>query len=443
VKELNGPGGARRLGVPVPPPARGPALARILALKGNPGWLVGSDTVERWRFEGVAGHGEATYLAGPAASGVTLETAMAGPPAEALPKVARLADALATLCRKDVPLFPLEADAVLFCRDGSVLFLPPAVMRELRGHRSFAETRDTWEALNHPDLSGTALASWSIAVILFRVAAGRFPFAGASAEEMRQRIREHVVSPAEGPVPAPVMEALARPESVSLADWGRHISAWRTAAPGSPGPRAARPTSERTFRVRRFWQRNGVRVAVIAGACLLAAGGAAWIVGTLAKPRLTHGFSPAKVVETFYESTDTLDHEAMRACVTGGAGGEELDQVTTIYVTSRVTQGYEGRSGVVSASAWDRQGRPALPAGTVLYGATGLSVTEEQGPPAPVLRAEYEMWIPVTAEGPPSAAPACEGHRRVDRLWLKRDRGDWVIHRIERLRDDLLTTPVR
>jgi hypothetical protein len=176
------------------------------------------------------------------------------------------------------------------------------------------------------------------------------------------------------------------------------------------------------------------------------------VAGTMLKnilaPRVTHGYSPRKVVETFYGSMNTLDHIAMQACVVGRAGREEIDEATTLYVTSRVTQGYEGRSNVISAAEWDKAGRPPLVFPTNLYGVTGVSVTEERGLPNPVFLAKYDKWNPAA---PPDAAPGVdvaprsEGHAVTDRVWMKTDRGDWVIYRIERLdRIDLpppLTAP--
>ncbi len=169
-------------------------------------------------------------------------------------------------------------------------------------------------------------------------------------------------------------------------------------------------------------------------AILLGALGGTILKNVLA-PRVTRGFSARKVVETFYTSMNTLDHTTMQACVVGPAGRGEIDEVTTLYVTSRVTQGYEGRSSIVSAADWDTAGRPPLAPPTSLYGVTGLSVVQEQGGPAPVFVAAYDKWNPApppdTSSGSSSDyVPKSEGHSIKDRVWLKLDRGDWVISRI-------------
>ncbi|HEY9594278.1 MAG TPA: hypothetical protein VHE79_07370, partial [Spirochaetia bacterium] len=79
-----------------------------------------------------------------------------------------------------------------------------------------------------------------------------------------------------------------------------------------------------------------------------------------------------------------------------------------------------------------------------LYGVTGLTVTEEQGEPQPVYRVTYDKWNPAPAPDTQPAADATslsEGHHVTDRVWLKKDDGDWVITRIDRLGADPLPAP--
>jgi hypothetical protein len=456
--------GVLRLGVFVGRAARGTALTRILSMKGAPGWRVGGGAITRWALEGVTEFEGATWLYGPHAAGISLEKTLAGPIAEALPLLARLVAALAALMRNGIPLFPLQADAVLFCDDGDVLFLPPAVVREIRDLTAFSATRDTYESLNHPDLEGEPLASFSIAVMLYRLLTGRFPFTGESAEEIHERARKLAVVPPDAFAPtlapeisAAVMEGLGRQGTAppSIEEWDRRLSDWQ----GREFSRAVSPAlaekarqaagslragSEKVFRRRVFWEKHWKTAVIAAAAAIVLAALLGSILGSALRPRITRGFPPEKVVETFYESMNSLDHEAMQACVIGRAGREELNQVTTLYVTSRVTLGYEGKSSILSAAAWDMQGRPPLAASQSLFGVTGLSETQEESGTAPVFQATYDKWNPApSADATPSTAGAArsEGHSRVDRLWLKRDRGDWVIWRIERLLDDPLPSP--
>jgi hypothetical protein len=80
-----------------------------------------------------------------------------------------------------------------------------------------------------------------------------------------------------------------------------------------------------------------------------------------------------------------------------------------------------------------------------LYGVTGLSVTEEQGEPSPVYLVKYDKWNPATpADTAPGVdvVPRSEGHAVTERVWMKQDRLDWVIYRIDRLQSTELSPPL-
>ena len=92
---------------------------------------------------------------------------------------------------------------------------------------------------------------------------------------------------------------------------------------------------------------------------------------------------------------NSLDHQVMEACVVGKAGREEIGESTNLFVISRVTTAYEGRPTIVSAEAWDREGRPGLDPMFTVYGVTDLVITEETGAPSPVFRVDYVKWAPL------------------------------------------------
>jgi hypothetical protein len=458
--------GARRIAVPVGASAKGTSLTRVLALKSSPGWLVEGNVVREWRFEGMTERDGTVYLYGPPLAGTSFEEVLALPLAKALPALSALAQSLCLLSERSIPRFPLQTDSVFFTDAGEVLFFPPAVFHEIRDLSTFARNRDCFEAINHPDLKGDALASFSIAAALYRVTTGRFPFTGADAEELHEQARKlEIASPADvvpelsPAVSAAVMAGLGRAhgESVTLAQWADSLAAWQKqelyrtlgAAEKEKTLREAGARQEgsvKSFRRRLFWEKNW-RVALIVAVIVIAVGG---VLGSILKnvlaPRPTHGFPPQKVVETFYESMNALDHMTMQACVVGGAGKGEINEATTLFVTSRVTQGYEGKSNVLSAEDWDKKGRPPLASPTTIYGVTGLVVTREQGEPNPVYLVKYDKWNPAaSSDSAPSldmvAAPHSEGHAVTERVWMKQDHGDWVIFKIDRLGATPLPTP--
>jgi hypothetical protein len=458
--------GKRHLAVAVGTSTQGTALTRILALRSSPGWIVRGPEISEWRFEGVKEQEGTLYLYGPFESGMLLSEVLSLPLARALPFVARLANALSLLSDRKPGWFPLQADAILFTDTEAVLFLPPEIHREIRDLRTFEANRDTFESINHPDLRGELLAAFEIASILYRVVTGRFAITGPDAEEIHEQARKLAIIPPGRLVPelSPevsdlIMAGLGRGRSglVTLQEWSKKLAAWQSGeifrtisveekARLLSDAETREINSTRSFRRRKFWEKNWKVVAVAAAGVIVLGAVFGTIISNALAPRVTRGFAPQKVVETFYTSMNSLDHMTMQACVISRAGQGEINEATTLYVTSRVTQGYEGRSNIVSASEWDKGGRPVLTSPQMLYGVTGFSMSQEKGLPAPVFLVHYDKWNPAS---PPDtgkmpsldAIPQSEGHHVVDRVWLKQDKGDWVIDKIDRLSADILPAP--
>lgn len=455
--------GAAKLAVPLGAAGRGHAVARLSGLRASPGWHVDGGAVREWRFEGIASRADGASLYGPDVGGVTLEEALARPLPEAVPFLARLADALGTLAERAVPPFPLQSDAVILDDRGGVLFLPPEAMREIRGVRPFAENRDAYEALNHPDLRDEALASFSLGVCLYRAAVGAFPFTGRDEEELHERARKLALEPPDRLVPdlrpdaaSLVMAALGRVRGrgARIEDWRAGFAAWtregitRRVDPAER-ERLAREATARSagaakrFAVRTFWEKNWKIAAISAAGAGLAVAVIVSILSGVFAPRATRGYPPRRVVETFYGAINSMDHSLMEDCVVDRAGQGEVNEAMNLYVLSRVQMGYEGKANTVPADQWDAAGRPVLPAGTAVYGVTGLAVVEQAGEPAPVYLASYEKWSPASANDAPigDTTIATEHRRIVDRVSLRRDKGDWVIFRIDRQAEETLPSP--
>jgi hypothetical protein len=455
--------GAAELAVPLGSAGRSHALARMSGLRASPGWHVEGEAVRAWRFEGFSTQPDGVCLFGPEVSGVTLADALELPFEKAASLLGRLADALGTLAERAVPYFPLQSDAVVLDDRGGVLFLPPEVMRELRGLRPFAENRDTFEALNHPDLRGEALASFTLGVCVYRAAVGRFPFTGTDAEEIHEQARKLAVQPPARLVPglneeasALVMAALGRHRSRSagIADWRAGFAAWTREGILRPVDESERERlvqeasarerdAAKRFRIRTFWEKNWKIIAIAAAGVAVAGAVLGSILSGVFAPRATRGYPPRKVVETFYTAINRMDHTLMEACVVDKAGQGEINEAMNLYVLSRVQMGYEGKANTVPADQWDGAGRPALPAGTAVYGVTDLKITEQSGEPAPEYLVSYEKWSPETGGGSDLGGTTVSTLRRklVDRVSLRRDKGDWVIFRLDRLSEETLPPP--
>jgi hypothetical protein len=459
--------GERHLAIPIGAVGRGSSHARILALKRSPGWLAREGRLTQWRFQGVAPQAGELLLYGPLEPGRLLVSVLARPLVEALPYLERLVDALLLLQAEGADGFPLQTDAILFPDQGGVLFLPPEIMREIRGLRPFEKNREVFEAVNHPDLTDEAASCFSVSTLLYRVITGRYPFTGQTAEEIHEQARSlQVPSPGlEVPEISPevsslVMAGLGRLKgaSPSLRGWRDALSAWQgrdqyRQLPADEKARrvressAVREGSERRFRQRVFWRRHWKLIAVVTAAVIIVGAGLGSVLSNVFAPRPTRGFDPRKVVESFYLGMNSLDHATMEACVVNGAGRQEITEATNLYVITRVTAAYEGKPNIVPADGWDRDGRPPLDPLVAVYGVTGLLLTQEQGEPQPVFKVDYEKWAPLSSSDEDSGltqipkGPRFAGTRTTDRVFLRLDKGDWVIYRMDRLSASAMDSP--
>jgi len=67
-----------------------------------------------------------------------------------------------------------------------------------------------------------------------------------------------------------------------------------------------------------------------------------------------------------------------------------------------------------------------------------LKINQESGEPEPIFVATYEKWLPLSENGDKEvdnnqSIKGYEGYNVKDRLYLKKDKGDWVIYKIDRL----------
>jgi hypothetical protein len=213
-----------------------------------------------------------------------------------------------------------------------------------------------------------------------------------------------------------------------LEDWEkeglrRQLSEERAAELAQQARRSG-SVAARAYRRGVFWQRHWRTVLIVAAAAVAVGIFSGTVLRNLLKPRSTSGYSPIQVVQTFYRSINSLDHERMQDCVTGRAGRQLIDQVINVYVIGRVNLGYEGRSLIRSAEEWDRQGRPTVAPPESVFGITDLSIQALEGGPQPVFRVSYRFWAP----DPEKGTSAREAR---DRVTLRKQGRDWVIFRLE------------
>jgi len=432
---------------------------KLVDLKKSPGYVVRERQVGTWFFTGFGTRDGVFYLQGPYNGGINLKQVLSLPREQALAYLERLVSACETLIEHSEKPFELQLDSVYFLKDGSVLLLPADIVKKVREFNPESYRFEVFAPCNNPYLQDQrGKISFSIGCLFHYCATGSFPFPGATVEEINSRIRAF----------SPVSPVLARPElkpelvdffknffsdqlmfNLSLPDWKQLLHKYRDEGItrgisteekaeilARAGSRAEK--SNKRFRTHVFFERQGKTILlasliVIAVSVLLG-----YYISGFFKPRLTKGFSPEQVVEAFYQGINQLNPNLVRDCVVDNAGKPESDQVNRLFVFTR--QEYSlGFNKYISATTWDKRGRPFIAVGQFVYGVTDLSITREEGLPNPIFSSSFIKWQ--RADIPKDFKELViypEGLKITERLYLKKDGDDWVIYKRIRLKEEKL-----
>jgi hypothetical protein len=194
-----------------------------------------------------------------------------------------------------------------------------------------------------------------------------------------------------------------------------------------------------SIKTRRFVARNitlllGALGGVVAAIIIVYS-----IISSRATLPTTAGMEPAVVIESYYHGFGELDHQMMEACVTRGAGKNDISAVTSYFVMSKTRQAYEFNAPplVFPAHQWQGGGFPDTP----LFGAADLRIALLESDASGNelrYRVDYTFWIPEQIGGeealsPDSIPPSGSlPYPRRDMLTLVRQKGNWRIAELNR-----------
>lgn len=157
---------------------------------------------------------------------------------------------------------------------------------------------------------------------------------------------------------------------------------------------------------------------------------------------VTEGLPPEEVISLFYESQNELDHETMQECTENGAGKAQMNQVTNLFVITRIREGVERKAVFTPAPLWIEDGKPPIGQDAYVFGITDLIIrtpdrADNTTKNRAVFQAEYTRWttLPPESTGDPSASDAAhissigqvKAYTVVDHLELEKTRKGWKI----------------
>lgn len=457
--------------------ARSFANARAARYLTEPGFVVCPDGgVQKWQASGVIER-ETMVVWGPAFAGERLDVIIGngGRRDEAIAALCQWIEAhlcIASQLEAAAQLgaaAQLEAAAAnaalapcaaLLAENGALLFCPQGLAKrcvEAEGAESWLEGGERYI---HPDRTGLAGAAFTAQAMLYHILAGAAPFTATNLETLRQDMREGNFPPLRFSAPGLDTALAALVEQRLGGRLDGEAAAGELLAVLKPEPAGAvsaaslfhpLPETERlrlaaekehylkrtkaAVNTRRFVIRNSAIIAGCAAAVAVVLLAAFSIVKSRAALPTTAGMNPREVIETYYDSFGTLDHQLMEACVVRGAGKNDINMTANYFVINRVRQAYEANAPplLVSARQWQEAG--GGPVDSQVFGVTGLALEPLTGEDSGAVRyrAAYILWIP-GQENPETAGTARlpQGYRHTDTITLERKKDKWRISKIER-----------
>ncbi|RKX83773.1 MAG: hypothetical protein DRP58_08175, partial [Spirochaetes bacterium] len=142
------------------------------------------------------------------------------------------------------------------------------------------------------------------------------------------------------------------------------------------------------------------------------------------------GMSAKEVVGTFYSAIIDMNTEIMEDCVKKGIAKNDINEVTQLFVISRVRSGYEGTSGLVTAQDWNDGIIKTLNSGEQIFGIADLVITKLINN---TYTADYIKWYPNIPDNPESneILPPLKVLVQ-DTITLEKVKDVWIIVNLER-----------
>jgi len=412
----------------------------------EPGKLWDNGRISDWKIETVHIDGDRIVPAGKWLEGKTLADTTPG--FSDILNLARFYRELKTLNRLPDSIYP---SGIYFSGGSSILLFPDTIMDLVVSHRNDDFLLRFEDPYKHPDLSGESAVCFFLGICAYKTATGELPYKGGSLTELRELIRKSRPVPPEfkayglkKDVSDLIMRSLNPSSSgkISLDDWAAVLEKadkegffTETTETDKAALRKKADKLERKrmrmFRIRQFLSKNGIKFISAAAAVTAAAIIFYTPVKKALEPPVTAGLSPEEVVRLYYDSYNRMDVESMQDCVTRSAGKKDINEISGIFVISKVRKGYEGDSGIINADKWIAEGKKELTGGENIFGLTDIRIKKISGDS---FTAEYTKWITRYEgdrdSGNMKAVPA--GIHVTDILHLSKRRRAWIIDSIKR-----------
>jgi len=361
--------------------------------------------------------------------------------------ILKLARAFQKAIKENFPIKGYYSPGIFSTSGGEILFFPPQLISYVINRLSDEANMEYWQPYNHPEAQGEAQITFILGVLAYQLITGELPYTGNSLPELREKMRNsrplkiELLAPGIKNGIAELINGSLNLKDINIDNWIRQLELWNKEGiiidVSESEKLLAQITAEKKQKIRQkqferkqYLSKNWKAIAVIAavfGVVVLFSIGP---IKNALKPPMTTGMSAEEVVETYYNGIIDMDVDVMEDCLEKGIGKGDINEVTQLFVISRVRTGYEGKSGFVSAQDWSDGLIKKLNEGEQIAGIADLQIIYLGDS---TFRATYIRWFTETlSENNSIQNLQPKKVRYTDTLTLDKIKDVWTIVKLDR-----------
>ncbi|MCD6397254.1 MAG: hypothetical protein J7L71_06915 [Spirochaetaceae bacterium] len=324
--------------------------------------------------------------------------------------ILKLAKALQKTMQGNSPLKGYYPPGIFSTSGGDILFFPPQLINYVVNQLSDEANLKYWQPYNHPDAHGEQEYSFILAVLTYKLLTGSMPYTGSTITEIREKMRNsrpvkiELLAPGIKDGIAELINGSLNLKDIKLFDWIEQLGLWKEEGAQNTLDEKNLLVLQKTAEKKRKkrdndfirsqffshnWKTIGIILIVFTVLILFSLGP----IKNARKPPATLNMDAIEVVNFYYQSYSDMNVEDMEDCLKKGVGKKDTNEITQMYVISKVRTGYEGKSGFVSAQDWSDGLITKLNEGENIAGIANLQITYLGDS---TFQANYVRWFPET-----------------------------------------------
>lgn len=325
--------------------------------------------------------------------------------------VQKLLNFYMALKEMDVTLPVFSSNMFYTLENGDILMMPPSIIEFINNRESLAKKLSDVSVYRHPDLNGEKSILYAIGILLFKATTNSYPIIFTDVEDLRDKMRrKKLVQPRWKNIEISdslnsliiklfdIETTLDIPLTFKklndIVDSGLYREEGDYSEEAEINKQKENSLlkweERRAFGIKHRGYLIGSTLLTIV---LLSFFGT--IINNALKPPATSGFTSHQVVETYFESFQTLNPELIDDVLGKGVRKNDSTEISTLYVTSKMRTQTDPTATIISPQKWlmleDEE-----KAITNVYGIYNLEIdTLEDN----VYKVSYEKWYTQPDDG--------------------------------------------